>query len=85
MSAPQAQADFLVMDGSVPPTSALSASSSSSSSALFRPRRSEDWQEYRPVIEKLYRDDQLKLRDVKRIMEREYHFVASYSSFSFLD
>lgn len=65
------------MDGSVPPTSALSASSSSSSSALFRPRRSEDWQEYRPVIEKLYRDDQLKLRDVKRIMEREYHFVAS--------
>ncbi|KAL4890632.1 Clr5 domain-containing protein [Aspergillus ambiguus] len=65
-----------MMGGSVPP-SALSASSSSSSSAIFRPRRSDDWQEYRPVIEKLYRDDQLKLRDVKRIMEREYNFVAS--------
>ncbi|KAF9894367.1 hypothetical protein FE257_007870 [Aspergillus nanangensis] len=65
------------MDGSIPPSSALSASPSSSSSAIFRPRRSDDWQQYRDTIEKLYRDDQLKLRDVKRIMERDYNFVAS--------
>ncbi|KAJ5630430.1 uncharacterized protein N7484_010530 [Penicillium longicatenatum] len=45
--------------------------------ALFRPRRSDDWLEYRETIEQLYRSDQLKLRDVKRIMEREYKFVAS--------
>ncbi|KAJ5802116.1 uncharacterized protein N7503_004566 [Penicillium pulvis] len=44
---------------------------------LFRPRRSDDWLEYRETIEQLYRSDQLKLRDVKRIMEREYKFVAS--------
>ncbi|KAJ5899922.1 hypothetical protein N7495_004666 [Penicillium taxi] len=44
----------------------------------FRPRRSDDWHEYREIIEQLYRNDQLKLRDVKRIMEREYKFFASY-------
>ena len=43
----------------------------------FRPRRSEDWQQYRSVIESLYRNDQLKLRDVKRYMEQTYNFVAS--------
>ncbi|KAJ5765685.1 hypothetical protein N7520_005244 [Penicillium odoratum] len=41
---------------------------------LFRPRRSEDWHEYRETIEQLYRSDQLKLRDVKRIMERDHKF-----------
>lgn len=46
----------------------------------FRPRTHEDWQIYRPEIERLYRDDQLKLRDVKKIMERDYGFVASYCS-----
>lgn len=50
---------------------------SSSSSSIFRPRRSEDWQNYRETIEQLYRNDQLKLRDVKRIMERDYNFYAS--------
>ncbi|KAB8244728.1 hypothetical protein BDV35DRAFT_382002 [Aspergillus flavus] len=60
------------MDGSIPPPSAISpiSPSPSTSSAIFRPRRSDDWHEYRPIIEQLYRDNQLKLRDVKRIMER---------------
>lgn len=66
------------MDGSIASSSNFSASSSSSSSAVFRPRRSDDWNEYRTVIERLYRDHQLKLRDVKRIMEHDYNFVASY-------
>lgn len=68
--------DLLTMDGSIPPSSAISPSPSSSSS-IFRPRRSDDWHEYRPIIEQLYRDNQLKLRDVKRIMERDYKFHAS--------
>ncbi|KAJ5566544.1 hypothetical protein N7535_008182 [Penicillium sp. DV-2018c] len=46
-------------------------------SNVFRPRRSDDWHEYREIIEQLYRNDQLKLRDVKRIMERDYKFFAS--------
>ncbi|KAJ5114484.1 hypothetical protein NUU61_000243 [Penicillium alfredii] len=48
-----------------------------SQSSVFRPRRSDDWHEYREIIEQLYRNDQLKLRDVKRIMERDYKFYAS--------
>ncbi|RJE23249.1 hypothetical protein PHISCL_04406 [Aspergillus sclerotialis] len=44
---------------------------------VFRPRRSSDWQEFRPIIEGLYRSRQLKLKDVKEIMEQEYKFVAS--------
>ncbi|KAJ5781172.1 hypothetical protein N7457_006332 [Penicillium paradoxum] len=51
---------------------------SASPSNVFRPRRSDDWHEYREIIEQLYRNDQLKLRDVKRIMERDYKFFASY-------
>ncbi|GIK07368.1 hypothetical protein Aspvir_003030 [Aspergillus viridinutans] len=69
------------MDGSIASSSNFSASSSSSSSAIFRPRRSDDWNEYRTVIERLYRDNQLKLRDVKRIMEHDYNFVASEKQF----
>ncbi|KAJ5097709.1 hypothetical protein N7456_008430 [Penicillium angulare] len=53
------------------------SNSTGSSTGLFRPRRSDDWQQYREVIEQLYRSDQLKLRDVKRIMEKQYKFVAS--------
>ncbi|OJJ88765.1 uncharacterized protein ASPGLDRAFT_99718, partial [Aspergillus glaucus CBS 516.65] len=60
-----------------PTTAVTSTPSSSSSSAVFRPRRSEDWQQYRPIIERLYLNNQLKLRDVKIIMEREHRFVAS--------
>ncbi|KAI2819137.1 hypothetical protein CBS147343_9438 [Aspergillus niger] len=76
------------MDGSIPPPSTTTTTTStpstttiptSSSSTVFRPRKSEDWNEYRTAIENLYRDNQLKLRDVKRIMERDYNFVASYS------
>ncbi|KAL4872275.1 hypothetical protein BDV12DRAFT_162638 [Aspergillus spectabilis] len=71
-----------MMEGSIPSSSSLStptptSSSSPAASSLFRPRRSEDWNRFRPFIEQLYRDDQLKLRDVKRIMEREHRFVAS--------
>ncbi|PWY89291.1 hypothetical protein BO70DRAFT_164890 [Aspergillus heteromorphus CBS 117.55] len=74
-----------MMDGPIPPPSSTSSSSSatllppsnSSSSSVFRPRRSDDWNEYRPAIEHLYRDKQLKLRDVKRAMEKEYKFFAS--------
>ncbi|GLA00713.1 hypothetical protein AnigIFM60653_010097 [Aspergillus niger] len=74
------------MDGSIPPPSTTTTTTStpstttiptSSSSTVFRPRKSEDWNEYRTAIENLYRDNQLKLRDVKRIMERDYNFVAS--------
>lgn len=77
-----------MMDGSIPPPSTTTTTTStpstttiptSSSSTVFRPRKSEDWNEYRTAIENLYRDNQLKLRDVKRIMERDYNFVASYS------
>ncbi|OOF96372.1 hypothetical protein ASPCADRAFT_206560 [Aspergillus carbonarius ITEM 5010] len=73
-----------MMDGSIPPppsstttTSTTTTIPTSSSPTVFRPRKSEDWNEYRPFIEHLYRDNQLKLRDVKRIMERDYNFVAS--------
>ncbi|KAJ5371858.1 hypothetical protein N7517_003864 [Penicillium concentricum] len=54
-----------------------SAPISPQSPNVFRPRRSDDWHEYREIIEQLYRNDQLKLRDVKRIMERDYKFFAS--------
>lgn len=67
-----------MMEGSIPPASLPLSPTTASSSAIFRPRRSDDWHEYRPAIEKLYRDNQLKLKDVKRIMERDYNFVASY-------
>ncbi|KAL2818144.1 Clr5 domain-containing protein [Aspergillus granulosus] len=70
-----------MMEGSVPSSSTLSTptttSTSSPAASVFRPRRSEDWNKYRATIETLYRDDQLKLRDVKRIMERDHKFVAS--------
>ncbi|BCS03722.1 Clr5 domain-containing protein [Aspergillus luchuensis] len=74
-----------MMEGSIPPpsttttstTSSITTIPTSSSSTVFRPRKSEDWNEYRTAIESLYRDNQLKLRDVKRIMERDYNFVAS--------
>ncbi|KAI9374402.1 Clr5 domain-containing protein [Aspergillus egyptiacus] len=72
-----------MMEGSIASSSTLStptpttSSSSPAAASVFRPRRSEDWNKYRSYIESLYRDDQLKLRDVKRIMEREHKFVAS--------
>ncbi|KAJ5999927.1 hypothetical protein N7481_000336 [Penicillium waksmanii] len=67
-----------------PPPSSMTLSPQSptpapnpTTSSIFRPRRSDDWHEYRDIIEQLYRNDQLKLRDVKRIMERDYKFQAS--------
>ncbi|KAF3391257.1 hypothetical protein F1880_007846 [Penicillium rolfsii] len=64
-----------------PPPSSMTLSPQSppvgQPSTVFRPRRSDDWHEYREIIEQLYRNDQLKLRDVKRIMERDYKFYAS--------
>ena len=62
--------------------SSATSSSSSSSAAVFRPRRSDDWQQYRPIVEQLYLNNQLKLRDVKIIMERDHHLVATYVSIS---
>ncbi|KAJ5454018.1 uncharacterized protein N7458_004974 [Penicillium daleae] len=66
---------------SYPPPSSMTLSPQSppvgQPSTVFRPRRSDDWHEYREIIEQLYRNDQLKLRDVKRIMERDYKFYAS--------
>lgn len=62
----------------LPTTASTSSISSASSAALFRPRRSDDWQQYRPIIEQLYVNNQLKLRDVKIIMEQKHGFVASY-------
>ncbi|KAL6239297.1 Clr5 domain-containing protein [Aspergillus navahoensis] len=69
------------MEGSFTPSS-LSTPTPASSSApatarLFKPRKSEDWNKYRPFIEQLYRNDQLKLKDVKNIMERDHRFTAS--------
>lgn len=74
------------MDPYPPPSMTLSpqspaTGSGSASNAVFRPRRSDDWNEYRDLIEQLYRNDQLKLRDVKRIMERQHNFIASYRTF----
>lgn len=59
---------YLTMNGATTPPS----------SSAIRPRRSSDWDEFRPIIERLYRNNQLKLKDVKEIMERDYNFVASY-------
>ncbi|RAL13549.1 Clr5 domain-containing protein [Aspergillus homomorphus CBS 101889] len=58
------------------PTSPNSVPASSKGT---RPRRTEDWNVHRDKIESLYRDRQMKLRDVKRIMEEEFSFTASYS------
>ena len=60
------------------PSTLSPQSPSGPSSNVFRPRRSDDWHEYREIIEQLYRSDQLKLRDVKQIMEQDYKFYASY-------
>lgn len=60
------------------PLAQNSSQNSTSTPNVFRPRRSDDWHEYREIIEQLYRNDQLKLRDVKQIMERDYKFFASY-------
>ncbi|KAJ5328707.1 hypothetical protein N7452_009097 [Penicillium brevicompactum] len=60
-----------------PPTHAHPPPPQPQAQSVFRPRRSDDWHEYREIIEQLYRNDQLKLRDVKRIMERDYKFFAS--------
>ncbi|KAJ5936648.1 hypothetical protein N7466_003098 [Penicillium verhagenii] len=70
------------MDRFPPPSMMMSPQSPSTTptgppNGPFRPRRSEDWHVYRETIEQLYRSDQLKLRDVKRIMEREHNFAAS--------
>ncbi|CAG8127729.1 unnamed protein product [Penicillium nalgiovense] len=46
----------------------------------FRTGRSGDWHKPRDIIEQLYRNDQLRLRDVKRIMERDYELFASNPS-----
>lgn len=62
------------MKESVPPSS---SAASLSPTAVFRPRRSEDWQQFRSIIKKLYRNDQMKLRDVRKYMEEKYNFVAS--------
>ncbi|KAL4752124.1 Clr5 domain-containing protein [Aspergillus terricola var. indicus] len=69
------------MEGSFTPSSLSTPTPASSSSPatprLFKPRKSEDWNKYRPFIEQLYRNDQLKLKDVKNIMERDHNFTAS--------
>lgn len=59
------------MEGNTSPTASPSPAN------YFRPRRSEDWNKYRSTIEHLYRNDQVKLKDVKEIMEREHGFTAS--------
>ncbi|KAL4814117.1 Clr5 domain-containing protein [Aspergillus spinulosporus] len=70
-----------MMEGSFTPSSLSTPTPASSSSSatprLFKPRKSEDWNKYRPFIEQLYRNDQLKLKDVKNIMERDHNFTAS--------
>ncbi|KAL4765108.1 Clr5 domain-containing protein [Aspergillus foveolatus] len=70
-----------MMEGSFTPSSLSTPTPASSSSPatprLFKPRKSEDWNKYRPFIEQLYRNDQLKLKDVKNIMERDHNFTAS--------
>ncbi|KAL4798283.1 hypothetical protein BDV19DRAFT_31588 [Aspergillus venezuelensis] len=81
-----------MMEGSIPPSSFSTPTPASSSepatpknSKIFKPRRSNDWDRFRGSIEQLYRNDQLKLKDVKRIMEQDHGFVASsvFPFFSF--
>ncbi|KAL2000101.1 hypothetical protein VTN02DRAFT_3559 [Thermoascus thermophilus] len=60
-----------------PVTSPVMSSVMMSVRPIFRPRTHEDWQSYRPEIERLYRDHQMKLREVKRFMESRHGFVAS--------
>ncbi|PYH41185.1 Clr5 domain-containing protein, partial [Aspergillus saccharolyticus JOP 1030-1] len=52
-------------------------SASFSKERPFKPKKSEDWTIYRDIIQNLYRNDHLKLRDVKRYMEENHHFQAS--------
>ncbi|KAL4802982.1 Clr5 domain-containing protein [Aspergillus unguis] len=70
------------MEGSIPssnisPPTPSSSASPAATTACFKPRRSEDWNKYRPFIEQLYRNDQLKLKNVKDIMERDHKFTAT--------
>ncbi|PYH81700.1 hypothetical protein BO82DRAFT_415054 [Aspergillus uvarum CBS 121591] len=58
------------------PTPTISSSSSSFKNK-FKPRKSEDWTIYREIIQSLYRDDHLKLRDVRQYMLENYSFEAS--------
>ncbi|PYI18839.1 hypothetical protein BO99DRAFT_460406 [Aspergillus violaceofuscus CBS 115571] len=58
------------------PTPTISSSSSSFRNK-FKPRKSEDWTIYREIIQSLYRDDHLKLRDVRQYMLENYSFEAS--------
>jgi Clr5 domain len=38
---------------------------------------SRDWENIRPIFTRLYREEGIKLKDVKIILERDYGFVAS--------
>ncbi|RMJ24304.1 hypothetical protein PHISP_04812 [Aspergillus sp. HF37] len=69
----------MTMNGDKPPSSTSPPpSSSSSSSPIVRPDKHVQWAKLRPIIERLYYIDNLKLKDVMDIMEREHNFVATY-------
>lgn len=55
------------------------ALSPSTQSPIFRPRRSDDWNKYRHIIERKYRAGE-KLKNVVKVMEEQYNFHASYCS-----
>lgn len=66
----------LIMDFS-PSSVALSPSTQS---PIFRPRRSDDWDKYRDIIEDLYFRRGDKLKNVVKLMEEQHNFHASYCS-----
>ena len=41
------------------------------------PRTAQEWNVHRNLISHLYRDMELPLREVQRIMETDYHFKAT--------
>lgn len=49
----------------------------SQKSGAVVPETAEEWNEHRDLITKLYRDMNLPLREVQRIMEEDYNFKAT--------
>lgn len=66
------------MNGDKAPSSTSPPPSSSPIVRLDKSDKNAQWTKLHPIIEQLYYIDNLKLKDVMDIMEREHNFVASY-------
>ncbi|KAL4922988.1 Clr5 domain-containing protein [Aspergillus undulatus] len=73
-----------MMEGSIPSSNFSTPAPGSSTEPatpktrdMFKPHKAQDWDRVRHKIEQLYRVDQLKLKDVKRILEDQDKFTAS--------